>query len=955
MPTRVDGDRCIDYAITNNVQVVKLIGFDQAVISDHFTLKFEITPCQNSNHRDRAVLRQSAAWIRPDHVSRERWQDALEAKWNALPAFPPPQATCQAEVNALWENFSNRLEDVLASVWFQFQPSCSTDVLNTHEEVVSYSFHSFTVKRRLRKNRLHLVKTSSPFGARRAPGSTFRERKLAHVVGRLAEMLQLEKRNLAHSQGYHKLAQKVSQTMQLPQGTTRDKLLYARAQLSQHRTDQNQHNLEAWRTRLRNSPKECYKWLQNSKVITPVHLQSNRVPHLGVSQCTEEALDVLRCHWRTVWDRPIQLEESLRVLSAEFDQSPAFDLQPLTGNDLKLMASKQHGRAASCDGWYGSELAELPNNIFDHVAKIFIVFENLGLIPDTWTFAKQTHIPKEDLPPSTVDSLDAAKLRPITVLSSWWRLWGAARLQGLQPWLTSWWPSSAFGGCSGSEVYDCLARFDELCTQGEYLVSLDFSLAFDHLHPELALHAFEASGLPPNIVNMIRCVWGHQQRILIYGQQAHPTPQLVQTSVPQGDCWSLYGLCLVLKFPARAIQQQYPRVKQYTFVDDRTLISPALTDLLHAKHAWQTWSARLGMVENQAKEVHFHHHEKGRKKFLDHNIPPVNISEHPKLLGVELQGAKRRSSTPKEKARLAAVLRCLNRARWLPIPWGKVKEFVATQPITKVSWGWMVRVPPKDETSKIQTAVGKALRESSTASVPLRHVLRGHQLHVRFRILTLNLGAAWRQSRKRPEGEPGRWSQKGWPHALDTVLCEYGWNSTAPWKWEHPDLQVTFSLNRQDASWCAWPKLAHWLRESWRRVLFNEFIRSSRRDASACQHVTYDEQVCKRARAAAASRECFNILSGGHVSPAAYCQMKRVAMVSCPCCQVEDAVPTLQHLLVDCPYFDAFRQQCFPGGVPGFDPIEIRLGWPLNPTHAESLLALHVHIRRHTLQLRWGS
>ena len=91
MPTRVDGDRCIDY--TNNVQVVKLIGFDQAVISDHFTLKFEITPCQNSNHRDRAVLRQSAAWIRPDHVSRECWQDALEAKWNALPAFPPPQAT----------------------------------------------------------------------------------------------------------------------------------------------------------------------------------------------------------------------------------------------------------------------------------------------------------------------------------------------------------------------------------------------------------------------------------------------------------------------------------------------------------------------------------------------------------------------------------------------------------------------------------------------------------------------------------------------------------------------------------------------------------------------------------------------------------------------------------------------------------------------------------------------
>ena len=152
-----------------------------------------------------------------------------------------------------------------------------------------------------------------------------------------------------------------------------------------------QHNLDAWRYRLRNSPKECYKWLQNSKVTSPVHLQRDRVPHLAISSCTEEALEVLRCHWRTVWDRPLHVAQSLQALSAEFDDTPHFDVTPLTGNDLKSAAVKQRGRAASCDGWYGSELADSPGAVFEHVAAILTVCETLGTVPQTWSLAKQTH------------------------------------------------------------------------------------------------------------------------------------------------------------------------------------------------------------------------------------------------------------------------------------------------------------------------------------------------------------------------------------------------------------------------------------------------------------------------------------------------------------------------------------------------------------------------------------
>lgn len=43
--------------------------------------------------------------------------------------------------------------------------------------------------------------------------------------------------------------------------------------------------------------------------------------------------------------------------------------------------------------------------------------------------------------------------------------------------------------------------------------------------------------------------------------------------------------------------------------------------------------------------------------------------------------------------------------RKLPIPWIKVKEFLATQALTKFAWGWMVRAPTKGETTKVQNAV----------------------------------------------------------------------------------------------------------------------------------------------------------------------------------------------------------------------------------------------------------
>ena len=60
----------------------------------------------------------------------------------------------------------------------------------------------------------------------------------------------------------------------------------------------------------------------------------------------------------------------------------------------------------------------------------------------------------------------------------------------------------------------------------------------------------------------------------------------------------------------------------------------------------------------------------------------------------------------------------------------------------KVTWGWMFHSPPDAQLKQLQSALGRALGEHSNASPDLRSILRGHSLHVGFRILQANVRTA---------------------------------------------------------------------------------------------------------------------------------------------------------------------------------------------------------------------
>ena len=425
-------------------------------------------------------------------------------------------------------------------------------------------------------------------------------------------------------------------------------------------------------------------------------------------------------------------------------------------------ASKLKGKSGSVDGWLGDELCDLPQGVFERTAALYDAFERAGMIPQVWMLARQSHIPKAN----AVDGVhEAEKLRPITVLSPWYRLFGSARLKSLdaQQWLNKWWPEAA---CGGTGIMDALSYLAEAAMGDEgYLLSLDYSLAFDRLDPHLARHLLLQAGLPVGTCDVMCAVWENQTRFLQYDNQCLPYGIKVSTSLPQGDAWSLVAMVLCLVGPSLKIQGMFPTSMLKTFVDDRTIVARTAQETLLIKNEWASWSEKLGMEENQSKIRYFHASAQGRRNLANEGADPELICQDPCVLGVHLRGRQLRTNTPKEELRLSNSCKLIRRCAMLPVSWQWKKRVVSTQGLAKAVWGWVCRLPPKVDREKVNSAVRVALGEGQNASVALRAVLRGHSLDFGFRVLSASFSAAQKQAWKR-RGAPCSWASRGWPQVL---------------------------------------------------------------------------------------------------------------------------------------------------------------------------------------------
>jgi len=142
----------------------------------------------------------------------------------------------------------------------------------------------------------------------------------------------------------------------------------------------------------------------------------------------------------------------------------------------------------------------------------------------------------------------------------------------------------------------------------------------------------------------------------------------------------------------------------------------------------------------------------------------------------------------KEKERVSSTMALIRGAACLPLPMCHKRLVISVGPLSKVQFGWLMHVPPIAICDNLQIATRKALNEPKRSCIFLRDILRGHNLHVGFRMLQTCVSAVFRFLQHCPLPA---WTKLGVSGSSSTQFSRIGWLRIGPWTWRHPDAGKT--------------------------------------------------------------------------------------------------------------------------------------------------------------------
>ena len=189
-------------------------------------------------------------------------------------------------------------------------------------------------------------------------------------------------------------------------------------------------------------------------------------------------------------------------------------LQALAAQEMFSATKKQQSRAAGINGWHGNNFSTLPLIFWSAVSRLFSEFEFSGFIPQIWRNIRQTHPPKPGKGVRASDqAIRVSSLRPVSVLSSWYRVHATARWRSpsVQTWIDSLWPSTSFGGRKGKSTHDASDVVLFSADMGQYVAAFDYSLAFDLTQPSLATYVLRRAGMPHQWATLLLSLWSQQR------------------------------------------------------------------------------------------------------------------------------------------------------------------------------------------------------------------------------------------------------------------------------------------------------------------------------------------------------------------------------------------------------------------------------------------------------------
>ena len=920
-PTRWDANRCIDYYIGNcTLRPVTLL---PDVVADH---KIVATHFQNSVNR--AVTYQQA------NVAR------------ILPKNAEETQLIQAKVAQLWPTLSPNLpqqwSEHLDQDWQQISDLCFRALVQATQEVAHHLIARMPSALLRRAKPGEVILKQKEYMKRHPAGcvATHRQRVLRRLLGRLREAQRHLDQGSENTDEAHVLWAKIH-----------------RCPLFNHAwgIQRNIRNLEDLMKiyDAEDDGKRLSRWKTSMQEDKAMSLSIKKTPESTPSSSTQESLHILKNFWAEIWDRPVPDWNAIwSDLTRHTPLVPATEPWPsLTPEQLRSAARSGRGSSPGFDGWRAEELLLFCDDMWLCISSFFDHCEHHADIPRIWKCIRQVHIPKGK-PPEADASMLADNMRPIAVMSMIWRICSRARFKQdeVQRWIKTSTPDFMFGGIPQKGVEDAIGHILQCDMKGWPVGTLDLTKAFDYSDPALISKLFRHQGMPPGPAGLISALWCQQIRYLQINDEFLPHSHHVRTSLPQGDCFSMLGMCALLIPIANHVQAEHPSVAQALYADDRSFSCPSAAELWQVRNKWHEWSHRIGLKENPAKEQFFHRTSNGCSSLVKAGCSQETVSSHITLLGFQFMGVKQRKASNKESTRLADAKEVLRKCACLPGTRARKAAVARVCAPAKASWGWLFRRPSQKENKAFFTAAKTLHRWPKQSAVPLLYLFGGHWWDLSFnstvtaiRILTRHVSRTARPL--------CNWPQKmsGWTGTLRKGMQELGFLENGFWSWTHP-LTDSIQIRPDVLPDKATDVLSHRLRDAWRTMQYHNFLQLDRRDSAACADIPCDLNRINLLKKQKLSTDAFATITGAFISPECRNRMGGTTEV-CPYCQANCA--TLEHILWLCknnPHRD-------PDLRP-IDALQRRMAWPSGlhgrHDHDQRIIMMSAAVRRDVLELRYA-
>ena len=374
---------------------------------------------------------------------------------------------------------------------------------------------------------------------------------------------------------------------------------------------------------------------------------------------------------------------------------------------------KQQRGSGSPEGWHGEEIKDFPEGVAELFGEITKRWRKAGIAPDSVKYARQVNLVKETKI-TELNTIEAGDLRPISVISIWWRVITSCWVTGedLKKWRNSIIPKEVV--CDGTSTEACAAEVCEELDNKGYLGTLDFSLCYDHIDPKLIVEV-KRMRFPKYMATLLEDVWTQLRRYVIYEGECSKKAYKAGNMIMQGDSFGPFALHILMAAGEIWTKEKMRKRKggkySLVYMDDRNLVTDDPNTLCKYVKAWQAWSGKMGLKENAQKTKIIAKTKKGRAKLRkaaeEHKMGEF-VKMEAEVLGVVTWTGKRKMEK-KEQDRVERAKKMAARIAVMPGARERKRMAYRSYGAPVQAYGWIAKGMPAGEEGKSTTAALRAV------------------------------------------------------------------------------------------------------------------------------------------------------------------------------------------------------------------------------------------------------